>query len=382
MLDVTRRANGSGFHHLLERHLLVLLRCQHAVLHALQARRRSARLTPRLRCPDLRAGGVIMSENFKKRAKGDEPSESRRALVGYLGMFGAAAFAACAPDPNGPLSRESVDSTIQPLASSSTAPVVWFDRVTGTDSLKSPSAALFSSGTPADRQVAIVAGYYGAGDGGGGAFFWDSASTAVDDGGITLALSTGGTGRWRRIFDGPINVKWFGATGDGTTNDRAAIQRAVDFISDVGSSGFFIGKPLGNTVYVPPGEYVLSGSASDYGILIRDNNICLTGAGGTGPKGTKILLGGVGAGILIEGAAGFPSSFQSTARGTQIRNLSIYNRPSSTYRDGIVVHAHAVSILDCLILGASRHGILIGNLRARPHDSAFGYHVQHEHVAP
>jgi len=74
-----------------------------------------------------------------------------------------------------------------------------------------------------------VLGYHAPGDGGGGLFYWDTATTEADNGGTILApASNPPTGRWKRPFDGVLNVKWFGAVGDGTTNDHAAIQSAIN----------------------------------------------------------------------------------------------------------------------------------------------------------
>ena len=45
--------------------------------------------------------------------------------------------------------------------------------------------------------------------------------------------------------DGVFNVKDFGALGDGTTDDTAAFQRALQ-------------KAGGKTVLIPPGRYVIT----------------------------------------------------------------------------------------------------------------------------
>jgi uncharacterized protein YjbI with pentapeptide repeats len=97
---------------------------------------------------------------------------------------------------------------------------------------------------------ASVAGYYVPGDGGGGVFYWNSTSTAADDGGMTI-LPTGhvGAGRWKRIYNAQINVKFFGAVGDEVADDLIPLQTAVDF----GGTG-------GEEVYLPKGNYLVTGT--------------------------------------------------------------------------------------------------------------------------
>ncbi len=75
--------------------------------------------------------------------------------------------------------------------------------------------------------AALVLGYHRPGDGGGGSFVWDPASQAAADGGLVFAGS-GQAGRWIRAAKGAVDVRWFGAAGDGTTDDTAAVQRAFD----------------------------------------------------------------------------------------------------------------------------------------------------------
>lgn len=80
-------------------------------------------------------------------------------------------------------------------------------------------------------QSLYVRGHSTIGDGGQGTFEWtDGAApgTYVDNNG-TIIVPTGGdgSGAWLRQYDDVVSVKWFGATGDGTTDDSDAIEDAA-----------------------------------------------------------------------------------------------------------------------------------------------------------
>lgn len=72
-----------------------------------------------------------------------------------------------------------------------------------------------------------VLGYSYIGDGGGGLFYWDSTSTEADNGGTIIQATGVTTGRWKRVYNGTVNVKWFGAKGDGVNDDRQAFNKAL-----------------------------------------------------------------------------------------------------------------------------------------------------------
>lgn len=72
-----------------------------------------------------------------------------------------------------------------------------------------------------------------------------------------------------------VSVKDFGAIGDGTTDDTAAIQNALNHLATTGFTGY-----QGNTLYFPPGKYIISNTlkpAMASGVA----NIRLIGAGVT-----------------------------------------------------------------------------------------------------
>ena len=92
-------------------------------------------------------------------------------------------------------------------------------------------ADLRNSTGGAEGEVIRMLGYAANGDGGGGEWFWSASSTAADNTGTIVDPSAAGDGRWLRLFSGPVNVKWFGAKGDGTTDDTAAFHAAITIVA-------------------------------------------------------------------------------------------------------------------------------------------------------
>lgn len=82
-----------------------------------------------------------------------------------------------------------------------------------------------------DGQQASLSSYYASGNTGGGVFVWDAASTAADDGGVTIAVTGVATGRWVRQLEGFVTPEMFGAVGDGVTNDTTAVQATLNYAS-------------------------------------------------------------------------------------------------------------------------------------------------------
>src|SRR5262245_36149218 len=99
-----------------------------------------------------------------------------------------------------------------------------------------------------------------------GFFEWRPNSPAADNGGTVIKPNAiQGTGRWHRVFDGAISVKWFGAVGVGTHDDTPNIQSAIDSAASSHDP----------TVYFPPGRYRLT-----HAIRVEANYVNLLGSAG------------------------------------------------------------------------------------------------------
>lgn len=79
---------------------------------------------------------------------------------------------------------------------------------------------------------AFVTGYYTAGDGGGGAYWYDPNDTSSADNACTVIVAADG-GRWKLQYLEGISFHQAGAKGNGTTDDTSACQAAINAVGVV-----------------------------------------------------------------------------------------------------------------------------------------------------
>ena len=107
------------------------------------------------------------------------------------------------------------------------------------------------------------------------------ATSATDLVPVTQGSTGPGTGTTRKVVMalvaegllGWVNVKAYGAVGNGTTNDTVAIQAAQNALTAIG----------GGVLYFPPGDYLYSST------VFIDSNTCVMGGG---PATTMVAIAG------------------------------------------------------------------------------------------
>lgn len=125
-----------------------------------------------------------------------------------------------------------------------------------------------------DGESLYASGYYSSHDGGGGIFHYDKNSSEADDGGSVIEPDSG-IGRFIRVIEGPVSIKWFGALGDGVTDNTAAMQAAIDYKYNNG----------GGAVVIPPGTYISGQLMLRHGVRIEGESF--SGFNGIGPESTS-----------------------------------------------------------------------------------------------
>lgn len=168
-----------------------------------------------------------------------------------------------------------------------------------------------------------------------------SDSTSVDNTGTVLTPNSG-SGRWKRVFSGPVSAAWFGVSPTSSDNTQA-LQNTIDY---VGTGAY---NPIGGgIVFIPAGYYRFKFDAGTSGlstISIPYENILIQGEGrGTilrvdlsgGPdasgsgsiSGTTLTITGSPTGAY---AVGQTLTATGIAQGTQITALGTGSGGAGTY---------------------------------------------------
>ncbi|MDF2718544.1 MAG: hypothetical protein K0R28_5469 [Paenibacillus sp.] len=233
----------------------------------------------------------IDNREAKERTKPGKPI-SRRKLLATLGIAGAAAVLGTSI-----AAVQGGESAVQGIGSkksgdSSGTNICSVTTIAGLRAMAAPDAATV---------------YYVTDPGQEGHFIFDPDDAITKDNKGTVVVSSSGARFKRKTETEYINVKWFGAIGDGTHDDFQAIQDAIDAVSAKG----------GGTVFFPKGIYIVSPYLSKW-IKLKDNVNLL----GEGTNSVIKVKDGAGDYFAI-----FYGSNSAPLRNVRISNLKFDQNP-------------------------------------------------------
>lgn len=192
------------------------------------------------------------------------------------------------------------------------------------------------------KQTSVgVLAYASLGDGGDGPFYWDASSTDADNGGTTIAPTGLASGRWKRPHAGALSIRWFGAKGDGSTNDAPAIRLCRE-----------AARVAGCAWYIPAGTFSLSsadGSGDRHQFFIPYDNESVFGDGPV-----SVLKAANGLNVAGLGWNGFVQKLPVSC--TANSGTNTFTRTSHGYANGRRIAVSEVAP------GTSVVGVLCSNL--------------------
>lgn len=159
-----------------------------------------------------------------------------------------------------------------------------------------------------------------------GPFLYDAVDTSSTDNTGTVVVSSSGA-RFKRRYDGNVHVKWFGAKGDGASDDTSAIRTAL--AAARGKTLFF--PPgvfrLTDTITIPRNTFVRGSGNSSWFTFGQRRNV-LPDSVLDMENGTVLAFFGNGSQTFSSNRADFQSftcavRFESDADGTQLSDLKI-----------------------------------------------------------
>ena len=199
-------------------------------------------------------------------------------------------------------------------------------------------------------------------EGRGGVFIYRVDGTSNDG----TIFDSSSTGKWHRQYEGAINVKWFGAVGDGITDDYNSIQSTIDVAED----------NQGGVVYFPQGVYKInSGLVANDAVLLKcDTNRDITSStNGSGAAFSRVT-------ILWDGAVGgYMFTLEPQTQGDIIfGGGSEYIQWNGNNKAAVAVYFNNTkySLFDGKIRQVTYAGLIIGSAQGSASNFSMKNHVR------
>lgn len=256
---------------------------------------------------------------------------------------------------NGSISRSPIGGTLTNFSSGTKtialiAAAEWYASAQQSIASASRSAAVMADRTALAAYTATTAAYLGEA-GREGMFVWDgsdrSASVSADTRqGLCVAGAadpTGKSGAWVRKFPSGVNVRWFGAAGNGVTDDGPAFVAAIAALKAYSANygNYYGGSPK---LFIPAGHYFLGSTPLDinHTLIIEGEGSGQQGVGGRGATHLRWAAGSCGIRAqfpFTSGTTGVDATVHDGSGGITLKHLCLEGGYAGTEGDfhGLVV---------------------------------------------
>ena len=216
---------------------------------------------------------------------------------------------------------------------------------------------------PADAKVCLVLDRLR-----GGVFVYDDSKKSINNKGTII-------NGWVRQYFGDVDVKWFGALGNGTTDDTEAIQNAVNAEPEIFlSSGNYL---VSDTITIPQ-NHCVKGTPSSFMYLEEDGKVVFKLSSYSEVRGVMFK------GLADRQSQGFIAVDGGASLGevskTKVIGCTFMSCGGSAYKITNVVN-HTNILAECVFLlnstaiecGVSANGVSISNCTFEQNKTAFLY---------
>ena len=157
-----------------------------------------------------------------------------------------------------------------------------------------------------------------------GVWQWVAGSTTTADDALVVTCTSGASGRYKRVYSGSKDAKWYGAVGDGVADDTAALQAWY---------------AAGGALVISEGTYNITAVLS---------------------TAVSTKLRGVGKVTIVTGAAMTTAAIRAWADDCSIEKINIDASASTNMLDGIHIAGHRYVVRDVSVTGGNYKAWLPG----------------------
>jgi hypothetical protein len=212
--------------------------------------------------------------------------------------------------------------------------------------------------------VVWVEGYYTPADQGEGMFVYIPGDVTSPDNNGTIIIDAQNHRYYREIQAMPYSVKWFGAHGDGTTDDHTPIQQTINYVESIGGGEVYLPAAIyasSNTVVIATSSMKVSGAARHATVISFTNPTADGIQLGSASGGNAVTISDLSIRWTVAVTAGYGLHFFGGGLSYTVERVGIGSPYVGVYMSGAPAATFQYKLDDFYITSSLSDGIRIGS---------------------